>query len=735
MSKEHDIYIGQFAVSIGIISAQQLSVCLKLQAQYHQNGEYYSLLDILRHKNFISQSQIHILQKTTTGEGNQTLSANQVPLKIANRYQVLQELGRGGMGIVYRAQDEVFEREVAIKILRNFDGNHKMSARFLREAKAMAKLKHPNIVEIYDIGMEKDFHYFTMEYVKGKNLRTLMQSKKISVREAAKITIKILNALQHAHSNGIIHRDIKPDNIMISDKNVKVMDFGLAKMVEEKVRISQTGNAVGTVHYMSPEQMLAQRSKISYTTDIYSTGVTLYEILTGRTPFVAKSFAEAVKKINRPFTTPHEIKTKIPRQLSAICMKALQKKISKRYQSAEMFLEDLQNFVQSKQNVHAVRHSSRTLPIFGVIILCAICLLTLPLLSNKNKSETVRKVAPQKKTPTILYRGNLRRTGFYNTKPLTNVSQIRWSLPTKKRIKSSPVVSDNIVYFAGYTHKVYALGVQSGKTIWEFTANDLIYSSPAIYDNVLYIGSHDGYMYALEKKNGTLIWKFRAQDSILSSPAFNEGMVYFASHDHKIYAVNARTGKEVWSHKTGDKILSSPAIFDKTLFIGCNDGFLYAIKANSGELRWRFATNGVIKSVPAIDDNAVYFGSFDHHVYAVSHKGELLWRFKTGAEIHSSAAIKELIYVGSNDGYFYALDKNTGKLKWRNATKSPVVMSPCIFNNVLYYSSLDGFLYCAYRRDGRILWRQKLNCTFSSPTIGHNTLFCGGIDGTIYAVD
>lgn len=729
MSKEHDIYIGQFAVSIGIISAQQLSVCLKLQSQYQQSGKYYSLLDILRHKNFISQSQIHILQKTTIGEG--TARKNSIPLKIADRYQILQELGRGGMGIVYHAQDEVFGREIAIKILRNFDGNHKMSARFLREAKAMAKLKHPNIVEIYDIGMEEDFHYFTMEYVRGKTLRFLMHNKKISVREAAKITMKILQALQHAHNNGIIHRDIKPDNIMVTGKNIKVMDFGLAKMVEEKVRISQTGNAVGTVHYMSPEQMLAQTAKISYATDIYSTGVTLYEILTGRTPFVAKSFAEAVKKINGSFVCPHELKPKVPRQLSAICMKALQKKISKRYQDATMFFEDLQSFIQNKQNVHAAVRSSRTLPIFSFVTVCIICLFSLPLF---HKEKLVPPKTKRQQVVTNGYRGNLERTGWYNSLPLTEVKEIKWHFPTKKRIKSSPVVSGNIVYFASYNHRVYALRLQDGKIMWEFLAGDLIYSSPAIYDHLLYVGSHDGYMYALDKNTGELRWKFRTQASVLSSPIIDDDVVYFASHDHHIYAVDAKVGKKIWSYKTTGKILSSPAIYEKTLFIGCNDGFLYAIKINSGELRWRFATDGVIKSVPAVDNNAIYFGSFDHHVYAVSHKGELLWRFKTGEQIHSSPAIKELLFIGSNDGYLYALDKKRGKLQWRNATKAPIVMSPCIFGNVLYYCSLDGFLYSTHCRDGRILWRQKFNCTFSSPIIENRLLFCASIDGTIYAV-
>ncbi len=261
-----------------------------------------------------------------------------------NRYEIIEVIGTGGMAVVYKARCHRLNRLVAVKILKDeFAQDAEFKRRFHAESQAVAMLSHANIVSVFDVSRSSEVEYIVMELIDGITLKQYMQKKGIlSWREALHFTTQIVKALSHAHSRGIIHRDIKPHNIMIlRDGSVKVADFGIARFTSKQNTLTQ--EALGSVHYISPEQ--ARGSHIDARSDIYSVGVVLYEMITGRLPFEGDSpVSVAIQHINSMPLTPIEVNPDIPVPLEAITMKAMAPDMSKRYSSADDMLHDLEEF-------------------------------------------------------------------------------------------------------------------------------------------------------------------------------------------------------------------------------------------------------------------------------------------------------------------------------------------------------------------------------------------------------
>lgn len=265
--------------------------------------------------------------------------------RLDGRYEIREIIGVGGMAVVYKAYDNIDDRIVAIKVLKEeFLANEEFRRRFKNEAKAIAVLSHPNIVKVYDVSFGDRLQYIVMEYIEGITLKEYIEQQKvINWKEAVHFLTQILKALQHAHDKGIVHRDIKPQNIiLLQDGTIKVSDFGIARFSRGDTR-TMTESAIGSVHYISPEQ--ARGEITDDKADIYSVGVVMYEMLTGQLPFQSDSAVSvAIMQLQQEAKRPREINPEIPLGLEQITLRAMQKNAKSRYQSASEMLMDLDEF-------------------------------------------------------------------------------------------------------------------------------------------------------------------------------------------------------------------------------------------------------------------------------------------------------------------------------------------------------------------------------------------------------
>ncbi len=272
--------------------------------------------------------------------------------RLDGRYEIREIIGVGGMAVVYKAYDCIEDRIVAVKILKEeFISNEEFIIRFKNESKAIAVLNHPNIVKVYDVSFGDLIQYIVMEYVDGITLKQYIEkSQSLRWKDAVYLTIQVLRALQHAHDKGIVHRDVKPQNIMLlADGTIKVTDFGIARFARSEHK-TMTDKAIGSVHYISPEQ--ARGEATDEKADIYSVGVMLYEMLTGRLPFEADSAVSvAIMQLQQDPVLPRDINDAIPIGLEQITMHAMQKDVMKRYRSAAEMLRDLEEFRRSPDMV------------------------------------------------------------------------------------------------------------------------------------------------------------------------------------------------------------------------------------------------------------------------------------------------------------------------------------------------------------------------------------------------
>ncbi len=275
-----------------------------------------------------------------------------------NKYELLGKIGQGGMGVVYRARQVALNRMVALKmILAGYEASAQTTARFLREGKAVARLRHPNIVQVYELGESEGLPYYTMELVEGRDLKQRLADGPFEPREAAELVRTLAAAAEYAHREGILHRDLKPANILLAeDGTPRITDFGLAKWLDAEsgeatsVALTEAEAILGTPSYMAPEQAEGRSEEVGRATDVYALGVILYEALTGRPPFVGGTKIQTLALVRsaEPVPPSHH-RPEVPSWLGAICLKCLEKSPARRYPSAQALADDLESWLRDER--------------------------------------------------------------------------------------------------------------------------------------------------------------------------------------------------------------------------------------------------------------------------------------------------------------------------------------------------------------------------------------------------
>jgi tRNA A-37 threonylcarbamoyl transferase component Bud32 len=266
-------------------------------------------------------------------------------------YELLGEIARGGMGVIYKARQTTLKRLVALKMIRtDLRGDAMRQARFQAEAEAVARLRHPNIVQIYDVGQHRGQPFLSLEFMEGGSLQQALAGTPLRFREAARLVLTLAGAIEHAHRQGILHRDLKPANVLrTGDGTHKIADFGLAKHVHADSGQTESGTPLGTPSYMAPEQAEGKSGAVGPAADVYGLGAILYEALTGRPPFKATTALETVHQVcTQEPVSPSRLQPPLPRDLEIICLKCLAKEPRKRYASAGALAEDLGRFLDGR---------------------------------------------------------------------------------------------------------------------------------------------------------------------------------------------------------------------------------------------------------------------------------------------------------------------------------------------------------------------------------------------------
>lgn len=690
-------------------------------------------------------------------------------------YRLLHLIGEGGFAKVYLGEHIYLKTFAALKVPKIHLNQGDLDA-FLAEARRSVSLEHPHIVRVLECGLEDGtIPYFVMNYAPGGTVRRRYpRGTRLPPEVIFAYVRQIASALQYIHHKGLIHQDIKPENMLLGPNDeVLLSDFGISAVAHHTVTLS-VQEVAGTARYMAPEQF---NGKVRPASDQYALGAVVYEWICGTCPFNG-SFAELCNQ--HLYVPPPSLREKVPDLSPAIeqvIMKALAKDPKQRFARVQDFVEALSQARQAPQYSY---QAGSTPPVPGSYQV-----------EPSQPASRVFMQPDEENTPTLL-----------RSVPFSQISQVSAAMPvppgpapgeneediptvlssghrvvqasngqmavqdkgTSIKRRASPsrrlvvlLVGLVIVIVAGsFAYFVSTHGRNGGNQTSSHPGLTVTPSVPPPYSPMFGFNLEHTHYNPSETVLNTgnvskLVpyWTMAASSSIYSSPLVANGFVYIASTDNKLYAYNAATGKLQWQKSIGQVsgggsfIYSSPAVVNDVVYIGSTDHNLYALNATTGALLWTTPTGGFIYSSPVVGNGMVFIGSTDHKLYAFnSVTGTKIWVTSTGGQIYASPAVSNsIVYIGSNDHKLYALDARTGTILWTASTRYNINSSPAVVDGMVYIGSDDHSVY-AFAASGcggstcQPLWIVPTgDYIFSSPAVAKNVVYIGSHDGKLYAFD
>lgn len=653
-------------------------------------------------------------------------------------YRLLRLLGRGGFAEVYLGEHVHLNTLAAIKVLRTrLSGND--IANFREEARTIALLDHPNIVHVLDFDVKEDIPFLVMEYAPDGTLRRRHpKGQRVPLPLVIAYVQQMADALQHAHNQRFIHRDVKPEN-MLPGRYGKILlsDFGIATLAHDTSSQNPQGVA-GTIIYMAPEQIRAYPRPAS---DQYSLGIVAYEWLCGEPPFTGNFTSVAAKHC---LVSPPPLREKIPTISSTIehvILTALAKDPQQRFTNVKAFADALEQAQKISQQTHTVFPSPVRQPVHtGLHATIPSQQAPVPPPLSAMSQATKRDISYPSRRTIIASMAGLallgggvssfvilnRASGLFAARGSTSTTTpshhpaITSTAPAATPDPTPAIISSQATVYIGSTDRnLYALKANDGSVLWHTAAGDWMNSRPAVANGVVYAGSNDHYFYACQASNGAVLWRYLTGDKVISWPAIANNVVYFGSWDQYIYALRVNDGSLLWRYQTGDMVSSPPQVTNGVVYIGSRDHSLYAIQASTGSLLWKSSTGDAIAAQACVVNGVVYVGSADHSLYAFrASDGIQLWQYQTGDVIYSTPEVNNgVIYFGSWDHTIYALHVSDHKLLWHYLTADKVDSSPAVQDGVVYISSTDGFIYALQADNGALLWHYQTGGVISSKSV------------------
>ncbi len=628
------------------------------------------------------------------------------------RYDLIGEIGRGGMGVVYRAYEAALDRTVALKLLApDLADQPGVAARLRREAISAARLRHPNIALLYEFGQSDETPFLAMEYVPGSSLRQLLAAGPLPIERTIEIVDQIGAALDYAHRMGIVHRDVKPSNILVGPGDHAVLiDFGLADIAGSTLLTADSA-VLGTPHYMAPEQAAGRGADAR--SDQYALAAVTYEMLTGVPPFHGRAATAVVHAhIYDLPPPPTEQRPTLPAAVNRVLLRALAKSPYDRYLSLEEFAAALRAALAPPPAARSRWPSARWRLLLGAAGGLALALVALlaALLPRGSGGEGALRVSAHT-TP----RGDipLPRQVIWTYAPEPKLiggpapvaadgtlvlgtldgdimalqaasGEVRWRQGNGKSSYGAPSVGASLVFVGNSDEEVLGLSLSSGEPNWRRRVTGLALQPPTLDGDRLVVTTDKGYIYMLQAGSGLVIWNRPLATGALAPAAGAERV--FVSAGRKLFSLDASNGAVEWEYPADDTITTRPVIFEDLVVVGTERGLLLAVRIADGELHLRYQAGGPLSVAPAVGANAIYLADQSGALTAISPvSASVLWRYEAGMPITTSPLLlADNLYFGTANGLFYALGARDGRQIARLQLGGSVLSAPAIDHGLIF---------------------------------------------------
>lgn len=638
-------------------------------------------------------------------------------------YEVGAEIGRGQFGVVWHAQHLQLGRPVAVKQLAGpVAANAEHAARFRREARILASLDHPHVVRVFDYREDGDLHLLVMELLTGGTFADRRPG--LSRDDFVAAIVAAASGLHHVHEQGVLHRDVKPENLMLDGRGVlKVTDFGIARgetLHASALSVTRAGEFFGTPAYVAPEQAAVSFGggwpPVGPAADQYSLAAVLYESLSGRLTHDASGGVVGLctNRMNEEATPLLEVAPEVPPPIADAVMRALARDPAARFDSVADFAAALDPAGGSRTAPPPPAPRRRRAVAVGAALVVVVAVGGF----------------------VMSQRGASGGPGGDGVRPPVARITARWSFPTGGNVFASPVRAGDLIVIGSEDGAVYGLDRGSGSERWRVQTGGPVRASAAVAGEQVWVGSYDGTLYGIDAAAGTVTAEAAVGFEMVSSPAVADGLVVVGANG--VHAFDAQSGAPRWHFPTDDVVVSSPTVAGDLVVVGSNDGNVYGIGLSDGVERWRAVTGADVQSSPAVVDGVAYVGSRDGRVYAIdAADGAVRWSRAVGAAVKSSPLVAgDQVIVGTDAGRLVSLDRTSGAEQWAATAGRTIDSSPAVAGDLVVVGSNDGTVATFALDSGRRqAWFETGGPVLSSPLVDGDLVVVGSQDDRVYALN